>query len=168
MVALCVLAQGSKTDGDTKKELIPLPPMLKGFFKEECFIKFQLFDFSDVDCIKFTISKCIGMAIVVGSGILKIPQIVKILQNSSVEGLSQITLYIETTIFMQTAGLGKFSGLSFTVYGESLIIMVQNYIIILLIWSYNKSIGFVEKMFIFAFMIGYAFLLFDPMDKRIL
>jgi len=69
---------------------------------------------------------------------------------------------------MQTAGLGKFSGLSFTVYGESLIIMVQNYIIILLIWSYNKSIGFVEKMFIFAFMIGYAFLLFDPMDKRIL
>ena len=108
------------------------------------------------------------MAIVVGSGILKMPQIVKILQNSSVEGLSQLTLYIETMIFMQTAGLGRFNGLSFTVYGESLIIMVQNYIIILLIWSYNKSIGFVEKLFIFVFMIGYAILLFDPMEKNIL
>ena len=167
-MALCVLAQDSKTEGDNKKDLIPLPKMLEKFFKEECFIKFQLLDFSDMDCIKFTITRCIGMAIVVGSGILKMPQIVKILQNSSVEGLSQLTLYIETMIFMQTAGLGRFNGLSFTVYGESLIIMVQNYIIILLIWSYNKSIGFVEKLFIFVFMIGYSILLFDPMEKNML
>ena len=90
------------------------------------------------------------------------------MQNSSVEGLSQLTLYIETTIFMQTAGQGKFSGLSFTVYGESLIITVQNLIIILLIWIYNKNIGILEKLFIFAFMAGYAVLLFDPIEKGIL
>ena len=90
-------AQGQTAQG---KELMPLPPFLKGFVRQDCFEKFQLFDFSDVDCIKFTVSKLIGLAIVVGSGILKIPQILKIVSNSSVEGLSQLTLYIETTIFM--------------------------------------------------------------------
>lgn len=108
------------------------------------------------------------MAIIVGSGILKIPQIIKILQNSSVDGLSPIAMYIETTVFMQTAGQGYFSGLSFTVYGESFIIMAQNFIIICMIWVYNKQIGIFEKLLIFAFMTAYAVLLFDPMSKGFL
>jgi len=69
---------------------------------------------------------------------------------------------------MQTAGQGYFSGLSFTVYGESFIIAAQNFIIILLIWTYNKSIGFIEKLFITAFLIGYGCLLFDTMGTGIL
>ena len=80
--------------------MIPLPPILEGLIRKDCFEKFQQFDFADVECIKFTISKGIGLAIVVGAGILKIPQIIKILQASSVEGLSSLTLYIETTVFM--------------------------------------------------------------------
>ena len=40
LVALGVMAQSSKTDGEKKKELIPLPPQLKGFFKDDCFEKF--------------------------------------------------------------------------------------------------------------------------------
>jgi mannose-P-dolichol utilization defect protein 1 len=69
---------------------------------------------------------------------------------------------------MQTAGQGFFSGLSFTVYGESFIIAAQNLIIILLFWTYNKSVGFLEKLVIFAFLVGYAVLLFDPLGKGIL
>lgn len=46
--------------------------------------------------------------------------------------------------------------------------MVQNYIIIMLIWFYNKNIGILEKLFIFAFMAGYAYLLFDPMQQGLL
>jgi len=30
------------------------------------------------------------------------------------------------------------------------------------LWNYNKSIGFVEKVFVFAFLAGYAFVLFTP------
>lgn len=132
-------------------------------FREDCFEKFQKFDISDKECLKITISKGIGFLIVLGAGILKIPQILKILSASSVEGLSQFTLYIETVIFMQTGAFGRFSGLSFSVYGESLIIMVQNYVIILLIWYYNKSVGYVEIFFIFTFMATYAVLMFDPL-----
>lgn len=69
---------------------------------------------------------------------------------------------------MQTAGQGRFSGLHFSVYGESLIITVQNYIIILLIWYYNKSIGFIEKLFIFLLIVGYGAVLFDVFGHGIL
>lgn len=69
---------------------------------------------------------------------------------------------------MQTAGQGIFSKLSFTVYGETFIIMVQNYIIILMIWFYNKDIGILEKLFIFAFFVGYAVIIFDPLGAGML
>ena len=63
---------------------------------------------------------------------------------------------------MQTAGISIQKGVAFSVYGENLIIMVQNFLIILLIWNYNKSIGFLEKLLVFAFFCGYAYLLYTP------
>ena len=87
-----------------------------------------------MDCVKFTISKAIGLAIIVGSGIVKLPQVFKIIANKSVEGISPASYYIETTIFMQTAALAVSKGMAFSVYGENLIILVQNAAIIFLIW----------------------------------
>jgi len=49
----------------------------------------------DPDCVKFLISKLLGLAIVGGSAILKLPQIAKILSNKSVEGLSSTAVYME-------------------------------------------------------------------------
>lgn len=63
---------------------------------------------------------------------------------------------------MQTAGVAIGNGIAFSVYGESLIIMCQNFVVILLIWSYNKSIGFLEKVIVAAFFAGYAYVLFTP------
>ena len=63
-------------------------------------------------------------------------------------------------IFMQTAGQAISKNIPFSVYGESLIIMCQNFIIISLIWKYNKSIGTIEKIVVAVFGLGYAYLLF--------
>ena len=63
-------------------------------------------------------------------------------------------------IFMQTAGSAMFMGLAFSVYGESVIIFVQNIFIILLLWTYNKNIGILEKAGVIGFFAGYAYLLF--------
>ena len=38
--------------------------------------------------------------------------------------------------------------------------MVQNFLIILLIWNFNKSIGALEKVFVFVFFSAYAYVLF--------
>lgn len=49
----------------------------------------------------------------------------------------------------------------FSVYGESLIILTQNILIVLLFWVYSKSIRVEEKVGLFTFFTGYAFLLFS-------
>ena len=68
-------------------------------FREDCFDKFFVVnDFTDQECLKVTISKAIGFAIVAGSGILKVPQILKIVSNGSVVGLSAVSYYIEVSI----------------------------------------------------------------------
>ena len=67
---------------------------------------------------------------------------------------------METDTFMQTAGMSMARGIPFSVYGETLIIMAQNFVIILMIWSYNKNIGFLEKLSVFLFFGGYGFALF--------
>ena len=46
-------------------------------------------------------------------------------------------------------------------FGESLIIMCQNFLVIFLIWNYNKTIGAVEKVIVIAFFIAYAHVLFN-------
>lgn len=91
----------------TKKEQSKAP--LKYYiFREDCFDRFLGEEFQtrlkavkpddgDKECLKFTISKGIGVAIVVGSGILKIPQIIKILTNGNVDGLSSVSNYIEVS-----------------------------------------------------------------------
>ena len=61
---------------------------------------------------------------------------------------------------MQTAGSAMFMGLAFSVYGESVIIMVQNFFIILLLWVYNKNISLLEKLAVIAFFSGYGYILF--------
>ena len=63
-------------------------------------------------------------------------------------------------IYMQTAGSAMFMGIAFSVYGESVIIFVQNILIILLLWVYNKKISLVEKLGVVAFFAGYAYVLF--------
>ena len=69
VMCLCVALATAATAG---KDAVKVP--LKFYiFKEECYDKFIKQDFSDIDCIKFTISKGIGMAIVCGSAILKVP-----------------------------------------------------------------------------------------------
>ena len=66
---------------------------------KECQTKFfSERDFTDPVCLKQTLSKGIGLGIVAASGILKVPQIMKILKSSSVEGLSSISLYIEVRL----------------------------------------------------------------------
>eukprot|EP00662_Eupelagonemidae_sp_cell21_P057327 gene57327-biopygen103832 len=55
--------------------LYALPPTLA----EECFdTSITKGEFTDAPCLKQTISKLLGYAIVFGSGILKVPQIMKI------------------------------------------------------------------------------------------
>jgi len=63
---------------------------------------------------------------------------------------------------MQTCAFSMANGVPFTVYGETLIIMGQNFIIIALIWMYNKEVGFGQRALVAAGFAGYGYALFTP------
>ena len=61
---------------------------------------------------------------------------------------------------MQTAANAMAKGYAFSVYGENVIILVQNAIIIVLIWNFDKSIDIMQKMLVFTYFVSYAYFLF--------
>ena len=132
-------------------------PVKFGVFREDCFDKFTKFDFtSDTSCIGFTIGKAVGYAIVGGSAILKLPQIINILKAGSSKGIPASSYYFETIVFVNTLGNARHQQLAFSEYGENAIIIVQNVVVILLIYNYDKTIGIGEKLLFVASMSSYA------------
>jgi mannose-P-dolichol utilization defect protein 1 len=133
------------------------------FFREDCFdLFFNKFDFfSNKECLKITFSKGIGFAIVAGAFVLKVPQILKILKAKSVEGISKYLFYTEILMLINSSGYSIQANIPFSVYGESLIILVQNFLIVLLFWVYSKDITTLEKLLLFLFFSGYSFVLFS-------
>ncbi|XP_037076359.1 mannose-P-dolichol utilization defect 1 protein-like [Pollicipes pollicipes] len=49
---------------------------------------FNKMNFMHVPCLKSTLSKGLGLGIVAGSSMVKIPQVLKIMMNKSAEGIS--------------------------------------------------------------------------------
>ncbi len=133
------------------------------FFREDCFdLYFNKFDFfSNKECLKVTISKGIGFGIIAGSAILKVPQIIKILNAKSVEGISKYLFYTELVMLIHSSAYSIQANIPFSVYGESLIILVQNTIIILLFWTFSKEIGAAEKAGLAIGLSAYSFVLFS-------
>jgi mannose-P-dolichol utilization defect 1 len=85
----------------------------------------------------------------------------KIVRSGSTKGISSTSYYIETVNFAMTAALSMHLGLQFSVYGETLIILVQNLIIILMLWSINPMISLLEKIGFIAFFSAFGYLIFE-------
>jgi len=68
------------------------------------------------------VSKGLGFVIIAGSCILKVPQILKITKNGSVEGIAAISVYSEIFNFINTIANSVRLSLPFSVYGEGIFI----------------------------------------------
>ena len=133
-----------------------------GVIRADCFDKFTQLDFfSDTSCIVFSIRKLVGYAIIGGSLILKLPQIINILKAGSTKGIPASSYYFETLVFLNTLSNARHQGLAFSDYGENAIIIVQNFVVILLIYKYDTTINSFEKLAFVAFFSVYAFFLLD-------
>ena len=94
-------------------------------------------NFKDIPCLKYTISKGLGYAIVVGSGIMKLPQILKIVMNRDVTGLNAMSFYMECAAFLPSIVYNVLKGYPISTYGENIIILIQNYLLVILYWLYD-------------------------------
>ncbi|KAG9412104.1 Mannose-P-dolichol utilization defect 1 protein [Aphanomyces cochlioides] len=114
--------------------------LLYGVFTPECFdAYFTRFDFLQVECGKAVVSKVLGYLIIVGSFILKLPQILKIVAAGNVAGLSPSSFYLEVVTFLASVIYNVIRGYPISTWGESAVILVQNVLLVVLLWYYSSA-----------------------------
>ena len=69
--------------------------------------------------------------------------------------------YTEILMLINSSGYSIQASIPFSVYGESLIILFQNFLIVLMFWVFSKEITAIEKLVLFGFFSGYSFVLFS-------
>lgn len=91
----------------------------------------------DRSCFRAALSKGLGLGIVAAAGLIKLPQIVSIVTSRSSAGLSKTTFLVET--FGHTYNLAAHvrQGYPPSTYGDFAALLVQNYVLLVLIYAYS-------------------------------
>ncbi|XP_063229797.1 mannose-P-dolichol utilization defect 1 protein homolog [Bacillus rossius redtenbacheri] len=93
---------------------------------EECYQEFfEKFNFFHVPCLKLALSKCLGYAIIAGSVMVKVPQILKITRAKSAEGLSIFSILLDLFAITSSAAYQFNMGFPFSAWGEGLFLILQ-------------------------------------------
>lgn len=66
---------------------------------------------------------------------LKLPQIAMIVNSQNVLGISVFSYYMENMSSMNTAAQGRHNGLPLSSYSEPLVVVAQNFIVLLMLWK---------------------------------
>ncbi|KAI0703760.1 hypothetical protein BC835DRAFT_1303030 [Cytidiella melzeri] len=107
---------------------------------QKCYVSLvEDLNISDVDCLKYALSKGLGIGIVVGGSIMKVPQLLLILSAKSARGLSLSAYVLETLAYAITLVYSYRNNFPFSTYGENFFLTVQNVVITLLIIYYPSS-----------------------------
>ncbi|XP_072543853.1 mannose-P-dolichol utilization defect 1b [Salminus brasiliensis] len=119
----------------------PLKNMLVNYLMpEKCYDEFFLnFNFLHVDCLKMVISKGLGIGIIIGSVLVKLPQIFKLIGAKSAEGLSFNSVLLELFAITGTMAYSITNSFPFSAWGEVLFLMLQTVAIGFLIQHYRGS-----------------------------
>jgi mannose-P-dolichol utilization defect protein 1 len=107
--------------------------------------QFTAFNLGHGDCISITFSKILGYVIILGAIIVKLPQIISIVRSGSGKGILPSMYYSECLAYIINGCYIMNLGASFSVYGENVMILIQNVMIILLIWTYEKGTPITTK-----------------------
>ncbi|XP_066537390.1 mannose-P-dolichol utilization defect 1b [Hoplias malabaricus] len=112
--------------------------LLNYLMPEKCYDEFFLnFNFLHVDCLKTIISKGLGIGIILGSVLVKLPQILKLIGAKSSEGLSFNSVMLELFANTGTMAYSIANGFPFSAWGEALFLMLQTMTIGFLIQHYR-------------------------------
>jgi len=141
--------------------------LLRNFLGGKCYTEMITNGNFESTCIKLLISKFLGILIITGSLILKVPQILKIVNAKSARGIALPTLLLELAIMLFTMSFGFRQGFPFGTYGETAFVSIQNLVIFFLVYVYgtgdkNQPTGVTPSFFAIMAIYGaavYAFLM---------
>lgn len=132
-LALAVLASAGRTMAAKVVE----DELIFGLLSPQCFEAFAIHhDVANVACIKAVVSKVLSYAIITGSLILKLPQILKIISAKDVTGLTPSAFYMEVVLYLSSTIYNVLRGYPLTTWGENLVILAQNLLLVVLLWTF--------------------------------
>ncbi|CAI5991710.1 unnamed protein product [Closterium sp. NIES-64] len=111
------------------------------------------------ECLLNLLAKALGYGIILGSTILKLPQILVIIRSNSIEGLSVPSFEIECIGYTVSVGYCLFKKVPFTAYGELFFLLLQSLILMFLIYSHlpNQAATTWIKVGIYSAMVPVLF-----------
>ncbi|KAK4057513.1 hypothetical protein OIO90_001582 [Microbotryomycetes sp. JL221] len=96
-------------------------------------------DLSDTDCLKLSLSKALGLGLVLGGAIVKVPQIVKIVRARSARGVSLTSYLLDSASTLVYVAYNVRHAFPWSTYGETVFLLIQNAVIIALVAIYSTS-----------------------------
>ncbi|KAI1374285.1 mannose-P-dolichol utilization defect 1 protein [Hypoxylon crocopeplum] len=110
-------------------------------------------DPTDSECLKLAISKGLGIGIIGASSIVKVPQIIKLVQSQSSSGISFLSYLLETSSYLISLAYNIRNGFPFSTFGETALILGQNVIITVLVLNYSGRAS-MAALFVAALATG--------------
>ncbi|GAA6007297.1 hypothetical protein JCM10207_001575 [Rhodosporidiobolus poonsookiae] len=138
----------------------PIRDALVALIGQECYTTLVWdTDLTDSRCIKYSLSKGLGLAMVAGGAILKLPQIITVVTSGSARGLSLSSYVLDTAATAVSVAYNIREGYPFSTYGEMLFLLVQNAVLIVLITGYSPRPTIPRLVPIAAFFAALAYAL---------
>ncbi|KAG0729988.1 Mannose-P-dolichol utilization defect 1 [Chionoecetes opilio] len=107
---------------------------------EACYDEFFVkFNFLHVPCLRAAVSKGLGLGVVGGSILVKVPQIMKIVRAKSGEGISIAGTTLEVTAITFNVGYSFVNRYPFSSYGDGVFLLVQTTITAMLVLLYGGA-----------------------------
>uniref|UniRef100_A0A1L8EIP6 Mannose-P-dolichol utilization defect 1 protein homolog n=1 Tax=Haematobia irritans TaxID=7368 RepID=A0A1L8EIP6_HAEIR len=107
---------------------------------EDCFDNyFEEHNYFDVPCFKALLSKGLGLAIIAGSLLVKVPQVLKIWKNKSGEGINLISVMLDLTAITFHMAYSYVNGFPFSAWGDNTFLAFQTAAIAAMVLFFNGA-----------------------------
>jgi mannose-P-dolichol utilization defect 1 len=120
-------------------------------------------------CFSVLLAKALGVAILLGACANKVPIMLNMWNSQSAAGFSRSSMYMETVVYANGAAYGALELHPFTAYGENMALLLQNLILIGLIWKFtnNPLVSLQEKLMLAVGAILYCLCVYSlPVELR--
>lgn len=150
-----------------------LPPPIRDFtislLGDQCYKTLLLdLDPSATQCLKLAISKGLGLGIISTSAIVKVPQLLKLINSKSSKGISFFSYLLETASYLISLSYNVRQGFPFSTFGETALISVQNVAIAVLVLQYAGKSAAATTFVAGLAAAGYSLFSKDVVDMNML
>ncbi|XP_045029684.1 mannose-P-dolichol utilization defect 1 protein isoform X1 [Daphnia magna] len=117
-----------------------LKPVILQVLSPQCYDEFFLnFNFFHVECLKAALSKGLGLGIIAGSVLVKVPQILKLFNAKSGEGINLTAIFMELFAISANMAYSFRNEFPFSSWGEGFFLAVQTAVVAALVLLYGSG-----------------------------